>query len=198
MDLTGLRAGFALTGSFCTFSVVLPQVKKLKEAGADILPIMSETAAGTDTRFGTAQFFISALEEICGKPVIHTIKDAEPIGPKKLLDILIIAPCTGNTVSKLAAGITDTAVAMAAKATIRNGSPVLIAVSSNDALGANAKNLGLLLNAKNIFFVPFRQDDPEGKQNSLLADMELLIPAAEAALEGKQLQPLILGSIPKQ
>lgn len=195
MDFGGLRIGVALTGSFCTFHSVIPQIAKLKELGADITPIMSETAAANDTRFGAATYFISTLENIAGKGVIKTIAAAEPIGPQRLLDALVIAPCTGNTISKLAAGITDTSVTMAAKAHMRNARPLVIAISTNDALGMSAKNIGLLLNVKNIYFVPFRQDSPEGKPNSAVADMEKLIPAVSAALDGRQLQPLILGSI---
>ncbi len=194
MYLNGLTVGFALTGSFCTFNAVIPQVKRIVENGATVIPIMSETAASTDTRFGTALHFKTELEDITGRPVISSIKDAEPIGPKKLLDALIIAPCTGNTISKLAAGITDTSVAMAAKAHLRNLRPVIIAISTNDALGASAKNMGLLLNSKNIFMVPFGQDDPESKQTSMVAHMELIPETLSMALQGKQIQPLVLGS----
>lgn len=192
MDLNGMRVGFAMTGSFCTFAKVLPQVKTLADMGCKITPIMSETAAATDTRFGSAEYFKNALSEITGAPLIHTVKDAEPIGPKKLLDILVIAPCTGNTLSKLANGITDSSVCMAAKAHLRNGRPLVIAVSTNDALGASARNIGQLMNAKNIYFVPFRQDDPLHKQTSMVADMERIAAAMETALDGKQLQPVIV------
>lgn len=192
MDLNGMRVGFAMTGSFCTFAKVLPQVKTLTDMGCKITPIMSEIAAATDTRFGSAEYFKNALAEITGAPLIHTVKDAEPIGPKKLLDILVIAPCTGNTLSKLANGITDSSVCMAAKAHLRNGRPLVIAVSTNDALGASARSIGQLMNTKNIYFVPFRQDDPLHKQTSMVADMERIAATLEAALDGKQLQPVIV------
>ncbi len=192
MDLSGITAGFALTGSFCTFSAVLPQIEKLKLTGAKILPIMSTAAANTDTRFGTAASFRERIEEITEAEIITSIAKAEPIGPKKLLDILIVAPCTGNTLAKLAGGITDTPVTMAVKAHLRNGRPVLLAVSTNDGLSGAAKNIGHLLNVKNIFFVPFGQDDAQGKPTSLVADMSLLVPATMAALSGRQLQPVLV------
>lgn len=188
----GVRAGFAVTGSFCTFGKVVAQLPKLVESGYEIIPIMSEISYTTDTRFGTAQNFIEQIESITGKRIIHTIKDAEPIGPKALLDILIIAPCTGNTLGKLANGITDTPVTMAAKAHLRNGRPVLIAVSSNDAMAASARNIGVLMNAKNYFFVPMRQDDIQKKPTSLVADMSMILPAAKEALEGRQIQPIYI------
>ena len=192
MDLSGVKVGFALTGSFCTFSAVLPEIKNLAEAGADITPIMSETARNTDTRFGKAEDFASEIEEITGKKIISKITEAEPIGPKSLLDIVIIAPCTGNTISKLANGITDSSVTMSAKAHLRNGKPVLIAVSTNDGLAASGKNLGTLLNTKNIFFVPFGQDDYIKKPTSLVADMKQIVPACSLALHRRQLQPIII------
>lgn len=187
-----VRAGFAVTGSFCTFDRVFSQLPKLAAAGFELTPIMSEISFSTDTRFGTAKSFIDRVEAVSGKKIIHTIKDAEPIGPKALLDILIVAPCTGNTLGKLANGITDTPVTMAVKAHLRNERPVLIAVSSNDAMAASAKNIGLLMNTKHIFFVPMRQDDTVKKPTSLVADMEQILPAALAALEGLQLQPVTL------
>ncbi len=184
--------GFAMTGSFCTFKKVVNELKKLKEnTGANFIPIMSENAYSIDTRFGQAADFINQIEEITGKKVIHTIAGAEPIGPKNLLHALIIAPCTGNTLAKLAGGITDTSVTMAAKATLRNKNPVIIAPSTNDGLGASAKNIGSLLNNKNIFFVPFGQDDPFQKNNSLVADMSLIEKTLEAALSGIQTQPVL-------
>ncbi len=192
MDLSGITAGFALTGSFCTFQSVLPEIENLKHAGAEIVPIMSRTAAETDTRFGTAESFRRRIEEICDAEIITTVKDAEPIGPQKLLDILIVAPCTGNTLGKIAAGITDTSVTMAVKAHLRNARPVLLAVSTNDGLAGAAKNIGLLLNTKNIFFVPFGQDDPDRKPTSLVADMPSIVPAAFSALLRRQHQPLII------
>lgn len=184
-------AGFALCGSFCTLKSVIPQVRRLLDAGFDIYPIMSETTYSTDTRFGKARDFINAMETMTGRTVIHTIKDAEPIGPKKLLDIIIVAPCTGNTLGKLACGITDTSVTMAVKAHLRNNRPVVLAVSTNDGLAASGKNIGALLNTKNIYFVPYRQDDPAKKATSLVANMDKILQTATAALGGVQLQPII-------
>lgn len=187
-----LTAGFAICGSFCTFSKTIPEIAVLKENGFDIIPIMSEISYTTDTRFGKAEDFIKQIEDICGRPVIHSIAGAEPIGPKSLLDILIIAPCTGNTLGKLAGGITDSSVTMAAKAHLRNAKPIVIAVSTNDALGASSKNIGSLINTKNIFFVPFRQDNTDKKPTSMVADMKLIPETVKAALEGRQIQPVIL------
>ncbi len=195
MELKEKTIGFALTGSFCTYSKVIPEIKKLKDEGAKIIPIMSEISASTDTRFGKASDFINTIEEITGNKVIKTISEAEPIGPKKLLDALVIAPCTGNTISKLANGIADSTVTLAAKSHLRNIRPVLIAISTNDGLGNNAKNIGILANKKNIFLVPFGQDDCREKQNSLVADMELIILSLKEALDGKQLQPLLISHI---
>lgn len=192
MDLSGITAGFALTGSFCTFSTVLPEMENLKLAGAKIVPIMSKTAAETDTRFGTADSFRRRIEALCGTEIITTIEGAEPIGPGKLLDLLVVAPCTGNTLAKIAHGITDTPVTMAVKAHLRNARPVLLAVSTNDGLSGAAKNIGLLLNTKNIFFVPFGQDDPDRKPTSLVADMPSIVPAAGAALLHRQMQPILV------
>lgn len=189
--MQNVNVGFAMCGSFCTFSRAVGQIEKLVESGADVTPIMSETAYTTDTRFGRAEDFEAYIETLCGKPIIHTIAGAEPIGPKKLLDILIIEPCTGNTLGKLANGITDSCVTLAAKAHLRNARPVLIAVSTNDALGASARNIGSLMNYKNIFFVPMRQDNFKKKPNSIVADFTLTQEAAEAALDGTQLQPII-------
>lgn len=186
------KIGFAMTGSFCTFSRVLTELEKLCLIYPDVTPIMSKTAFETDTRFGSAEYFREQIRSICKKDIISTISQAEPIGPKKLFDVLVIAPCTGNTLSKLALGVTDSNVTMAAKAHLRNERPLLIAPSTNDGLGASAKNLGLLLNTKNVFFVPFGQDDPIKKQKSLVADFSKLIPALESAAEGVQYQPLLL------
>ncbi len=191
MILEGKNIGFAMTGSFCTFSIVMEELKELQKTGANIIPIVSQNVQSTDTRFGKAEDFIKQLETICGNKVIKTIKEAEPIGPKKLLDALLVAPCTGNTLAKLANGITDTGVTMAAKATMRNACPVVIAVSTNDGLGASAKNIGLLLNMKNIYFVPFGQDDPVKKCNSLVANMSKMRESLEMALEGVQIQPIL-------
>jgi dipicolinate synthase subunit B len=183
-------AGFAITGSFCTFDDAIPQMEKLKAAGFDIVPIMSQIAYETDTRFGLAENFRNKVKEITGRDIIHTIFDAEPIGPKSLLDILVIAPATGNTMSKIANGINDTPVTMAAKAHLRNGKPVVIAAATNDALSAAAQNIGRLFNVKNIYFVPMQQDDIIKKPTSLIADFEQIVPTVEAALQGKQLQPV--------
>lgn len=192
MELRGKRIGFGITGSYCTFSAVLPEIQRLIEAGALVSPIMSEAAATVDTRFGKAQDILDQVEEICGQKVMSTIAEVEPIGPRRLLDLLIIAPCTGNTIAKLANGITDTAILMAAKAQLRNERPVLLAISTNDGLSNNAKNIGLLLNRRHIFMVPFGQDDPHGKSRSLVADMTLISSAAGMALEGRQIQPLLI------
>lgn len=192
MAFEKLRIGFAMTGSFCTFSKVMKEIDNLKEKGAELVPIMSEMVWNTDTRFGKAEDFIERFKTVTGKDIIHTIKDAEPIGPKNLLDALIIAPCTGNTISKIANGITDSCVAMAAKASLRNNAPVIIAISTNDGLGSSARNIGILLNKKNIFFVPFGQDDPNGKPDSLVADMTKITQTLEAALKGEKIQPQII------
>ncbi|MBQ9757871.1 MAG: dipicolinate synthase subunit B [Clostridia bacterium] len=191
MNLKNKTVGFAITGSFCTFKKVFPQIKKLVEAGAKVIPIMSETSYTTDTRFGKAEEHIRKLEEMTKEKVIASIRDAEPIGPKEILDVLVVAPCTGNSLAKIATGIADSSVTLAVKAHLRNKRPVVIAVSTNDGLGNNAKNIGILSNMKNIFFVPFGQDDFKNKENSLVAEMEQIVPSIEAALEGKQLQPVI-------
>ncbi|MDR1101667.1 MAG: dipicolinate synthase subunit B [Clostridiales bacterium] len=192
MRFDGVCAGFALTGSFCSIAQVVPQISGLIKEGARVLPIVSEVIARTDTRFGKAAEILAELSQICGGEVISTVRDAEPIGPKKLIDALIIAPCTGNTLGKLAGGITDSTVTMAAKAHLRNGRPLIIGVSTNDGLAGSAKNVGLLLNTKNVYFVPFGQDNPQGKPRSLMADFELIPDALQAALKGEQLQPILL------
>ena len=192
MAFEGLRIGFAMTGSFCTFSKVIKEIENLKSQNADLIPIMSEMVWNTDTRFGKAEEFIEKVTAISGTEIIHDIKGAEPIGPKNLLDALIVAPCTGNTISKIANGITDSCVAMAAKATLRNNRPVILAVSTNDGLGSSARNIGTLLNKANIYFVPFGQDDPTGKPDSLVADMTKISATLNAALIGKKLQPQII------
>lgn len=186
-----LNIGFALTGSFCTFGGIIPVIQELKASDHNIIPIMSYNAYNTDTRFGTARFFREKLREICDNNIIASIEEAEPIGPKKLLDILIIAPCTGNTLAKLSAGIADTPVTLAAKSHLRNSRPLLIAVSTNDALAGAAKNIGNLINYKNIYFVPYNQDDHTNKPTSIVADFGKIIPAMHEAIEGKQLQPVI-------
>lgn len=189
--LAGKRIGFALTGSFCTLAQVMPQLEKLVAAGALVTPIVSEAVANLDTRFGKAAEWLEKLEEITGQVPLDTIVAVEPIGPKKLLDLLIIAPCTGNTMAKLALGITDSAVLMAAKAQLRNERPLLLAISTNDALSGNAGQLGKLLNKPNIYFLPFSQDDPVHKPNSLVAQLDLLMESTKLALEGQQLQPVL-------
>lgn len=190
-NLKGKKIGIAFTGSFCTYEKIFPQLQKLADAGADITTIFSNASQTINSRFGTAESFLERAEQITGKPPIRTIEDAEPIGPKSLLDILVIFPCTGNTAAKLANGITDTPVLMAAKAHLRNEKPLVISLSTNDALGMNMKNIGLLLNTKHIYFVPFGQDDPMKKTNSLVANVNLLLPTITAALDHKQYQPII-------
>ena len=186
-----MNVGFALCGSFCTFSKAFP-VMELLSRDYSVTPVFSEAAYSTDTRFGSAKEHIAMAEELCGTSPIHTIVQAEPIGPKKLFDILVIAPCTGNTLAKLAHGIADGPVTMAAKSHLRNGRPVLIAVSTNDALNTAAENIGKLMAKKHYYFVPFRQDDPVNKPCSMVADFSMIPQALEAALEGRQLQPVIL------
>lgn len=192
MLLQDIKVGFALTGSFCTFARIVPEIEKLVAEGADIMPIMSETVDGTDTRFGKADEWKMKIEAITGKKIVKSIPEAEPIGPKALLDVLVVAPCTGNTLAKIANAVTDTSVTMAVKAHLRNNRPVIIAVSTNDGLSANAKNLGQLLNVKNVFFVPFGQDDPLKKENSLVAKFDMIIPTILDAMKGKQIQPLLV------
>ncbi|AGC69064.1 dipicolinate synthase B chain [Thermoclostridium stercorarium subsp. stercorarium DSM 8532] len=192
MSISGKRIGFGLTGSFCTLQSALAQMQKLVLLGADVIPVVSYAVKSTDTRFGTAEYFLEQIKMISGKECIASIADAEPIGPSKKLDLMVVLPCTGNTLAKLANGITDTPVTMACKAHLRNNRPVLLGIATNDGLGANAKNIGLLMNTKNIYFVPFRQDDPENKHNSLVCRMDLFIPAVEAALEGRQLEPVLV------
>lgn len=189
--MKGTRILYALTGSFCTFEMALSALEELVESGADVTPAMSYHAAGLDTRFGTAASFKKRLEDITGKRVIETLSETEPIGPQKLMDIVLVAPCTGNTMSKLAWGITDTPVLMACKSQLRNARPVLLALSSNDGLSGGAQSMGKLLNTKNVFFVPMFQDDPMNKPTSLGADYASLQAAIESALQGKQLQPVI-------
>ncbi len=191
MDLKDKKIGFAMTGSFCTFKKVIEELRRLSSKGAEIFPIMSLSSSTFDTRFGSADGFMNEIREITKKEIITTIPAAEPIGPKNYLDALIISPCTGNTLAKLACGITDTPVTMAAKATLRNKKPVVVAVSTNDGLGASAKNIGLLLNNKNIYFVPFGQDDCINKPASLVADMTKIAETVEEALLGRQLQPVL-------
>jgi len=185
-----LRIGIALTGSYCTYDKALTAIGELCEK-YDVTAIMSETAASTDSRFGAAEDFIARLEAMTGKAVLKTIVEVEPIGPQKMFDVLVIAPCTGNTAAKLASGITDSCVTMAAKSHLRNGGPVLLAIGTNDGLSAGARNIAELLNRKNIYFLPFYQDDPVGKPRSLASDYASLERSILDALEGKQSQPIL-------
>ncbi len=190
-ELSGVRVGCAMTGSFCTFRSAFDAWRALRDAGAELVPIMSFNAASTDTRFFPADEARRIFGEIAGRPPLATLAQVEPIGPKKLLDTLAIAPCTGNTLAKLANGIADTPVTLAAKSHLRNGRPLVIAVSSNDALAGNAANLGRLMAARHVYFVPFRQDDPAEKPNSLVARFELLAETVKNALDGRQIQPML-------
>lgn len=190
--MTDKTIGFAICGSFCTFGKVLSRLQTLCDEGFKIIPIMSFNAFSTDTRFGSAESFAERLENMTGNKVICTIADAEPIGPKKMLDLLIVAPCTGNTLAKLAVGIADTPVTLAVKSQLRNARPVLIGISTNDALGTAAANIGTLMSRKHYFFIPYRQDDFINKPTSVVADFSQILPAATAALEGRQLQPMLL------
>jgi len=192
MRLAGKTIGIAMTGSFCTIPQVLPAIEKLVKEGASVYPILSEKVATLNTKDGIAADIVCALERITGKEPILTIAEVEPLGPGKTLDALVIAPCTGNTLAKLAYGITDGPVLMAAKSTMRNLRPVIIGISTNDALSRNAKNLGALLNEKHIFMIPFRQDAPFEKPCSLISDMRLLVDTVVLALDGKQLQPILV------
>ena len=194
--MESIRVGFAFCGSFCTYDKAAAALEQVKADFGNVTPIVSERFAALDTRFGNAHDHLREIERICDKRVIATVQAAEPIGPGKLLDVLIIAPCTGNTLAKLAAGVTDSSVTMAAKAHLRNGRPLVIAMATNDGLAAGARNVGELLCRKNVYFVPFRQDDPVGKPASLMADFGLVSKTAQAALEGRQLQPILLGANP--
>lgn len=195
MNLKGLRIGFCICGSFCTFDNIIPGLRKLVEKGAEVTAIFSEPTYNWDTRFYSAKEFRSIVEGITGRKVIRSIVEAEPIGPGKTMDIVVVAPCTGNTMAKLANAVTDSPVTMACKAHLRNERPVVLAISTNDGLGINAKNLGILLNTKNIYFVPFGQDSPKGKTNSLVANFDMLLPTIESAINGEQIQPLLYGKI---
>lgn len=186
------RLGVALCGSYCTYGKLFPALSALAEE-YELVPIMSDTAARTDTRFGTAAEHIARLEELCKAPPVTSVVSAEPLGPAAPMDALLIAPCTGNTLAKLAHGISDSAVTMAAKAHLRNNRPVVVAFSTNDGLSGSLGNIATLLNRKNYYFVPFRQDAPEAKPNSLASDFSLIPQTLEAALSARQLQPLVLG-----
>ncbi len=187
-----LKIGIGITGSFCTISKIPPVISALAEKGYDVYAVLSETVADTDTRFGKAEDLKNTLKEITGKEPLTKLTEVEPIGPKASLDILVIAPCTGNTISKIANGIADTSVTLAVKSHLRNNRPVVIAVSTNDGLGGNAPNIGKLLSRKNIYIVPFRQDDCIEKENSLLSDFNLIENTIKSALKGNQLQPLLI------
>ena len=192
MDLKDKKIGFILTGSFCTFQKVIPKMKEIKKLGAEIIPIMSFSSYNLDTKFGKAKDFIEEIENITGKEIIHTIQGAEPIGPKKMTDIMIIAPCSGNTMAKLACDIIDTPATMAAKSHLRNNRPLVIAPSTNNGLSGNAENIGKLLNRKNYYFVPFRQDNPITKPRSIVFDAEYIIKSIEYALDGEQISPILI------
>jgi dipicolinate synthase subunit B len=192
MKLKGKNIGIAITGSFCTFDKIENQIKNLVDEGANVFPIFSKNVQTINSRFGSTQDYIKKICEMTGNKPILTIEEAEPIGPKSYLDILIIAPCTGNTLAKLVNGITDTPVLMAAKAHMRNSKPLVISVSTNDALGINFKNIGSLLNIKNIYFVPFGQDNALNKPTSMIAHTDLIVDTLEKALDGQQIQPVIV------
>ena len=192
MDLKDKKIGFTLTGSFCTFQKVIPKMKEIKKLGAEIIPIMSFNSYNLDTKFGKAKDFIEEIENITEKEIIHTIQGAEPIGPKKMTDIMIIAPCSGNTMAKLACDIIDTPATMAAKSHLRNNRPLVIAPSTNNGLSGNAENIGKLLNRKNYYFVPFKQDNPITKPRSIVFDAEYIIKTIEFALDGEQISPILI------
>ncbi|KIL41389.1 dipicolinate synthase subunit B [Gordoniibacillus kamchatkensis] len=192
MDWNGLTVGYALTGSHCTLEEVMPQIRRFVDAGANVVPIVSYSVQTTDTRFGNASDWLQQLRDITGNDIVDSIVKAEPLGPSKLMDVMVIAPCTGNTTSKLANAMTESPVLMAAKAQMRNQRPLVLAISTNDGLGLNAANIAKLLIMKNIYFVPFGQDAPKVKPNSLVARMDLVMETCEAALQGKQLQPLLI------
>ncbi|MDA7025807.1 dipicolinate synthase subunit B [Bacillus sp. CLL-7-23] len=194
MSLKGKRIGFGLTGSHCTYDSVFPQIEELVNSGAEVRPIVTSTVKSSNTRFGEGTEWVRKIEELTGFEVIDTIPKAEPLGPKTPLDCMVIAPLTGNSMSKLANAMTDSPVLMATKATVRNSRPVVLGISTNDALGLNGVNLMRLMTTKNIFFVPFGQDDPYQKPNSLVAKMELLCPAIEEALSHKQIQPVLVNN----
>ncbi len=189
--MSQLNLGYAMCGSFCTLKNSVSTLKELRSDGHNITPIMSEIVFKSDTRFYACEDLKKEVTEICQNKIIDSVVTAEPIGPKKLFDVLVVCPCTGNTLAKIANGITDTSVTMAVKAHLRNKKPVVLAIATNDALAASAKNIGLLLNTKNIFFVPFAQDDPTNKNNSLISDFSLLKETIKYALNGEQIQPIL-------
>lgn len=186
-----MTIGFALTGSFCTFSKVIPQIGVLTKAGHTVIPILSPISYTEDTRFGKASAFREQIESLSGHAVLHTMQEVEPIGPQKMLDVLVVAPCTSNTLAKLANGINDTPVTMACKSHLRNGRPVVLAISTNDALGLAARNIGALFAFRDFYFVPFGQDSVEKKPRSMVAHFDLILPTVEAATKGEQLQPIL-------
>ena len=192
MNFEGIKVGFVITGSFCTFSKTIPKIKELVKLGAKVLPIMSYNAYNMDTKFGKAYDFIKEIEETTENKIIHTIQNAEPIGPKKMTDIMIVAPASGNTMAKLANDIIDTPAVMACKSHLRNNNPLIIAPSTNNGLTGNAVNIGNLLNRKNYYFVPFKQDNPITKPSSITFDTEYIIRTIEYALKGEQIQPILL------
>lgn len=192
MSLQGKKIGFGLTGSHCTYDAVFPEIEKLVKAGAEVVPVVTYTVENTETRFGRGEDWVQKIEEVTGREAINSIVEAEPLGPKEPLDCMVIAPLTGNSMSKLANAITDNPVLMAAKATLRNRKPVVLGISTNDALGLNGVNLMKLMAAKNIFFIPFGQDSPVKKPTSMVARMPLLLDTVEYALKGEQIQPVII------
>jgi len=192
MDIKGKRIGFALTGSFCTFERVLQEMRNMVKGGADIVPIMSFNSCSMDTKFGNAEYFIKEIKKISGKEIITTIQEAEPIGPQKMTDIMLVAPCSGNTIAKLANNIVDTPVTMAIKSHLRNEKPVVIAISTNDGLAGSAENIGKLLNRKHYFVVPFKQDNPITKPRSLVFDDKYIIKTVQEAFENRQIQPVLV------
>lgn len=192
MELSGCNIGFAITGSFCTFDKIKPQIDILKKTGANVIPVFSYNAQNFDTRFNVAKEYVKEICDLTGNDGIFTIQQAETVGPKKLFDAMVIAPCTGNTSAKLANGITDTPVLMAAKAHLRNNKPLIIAISTNDALGINLQNIGKLIIVKNVYFVPFGQDNYQAKPNSMIADLNKIKETIEMALDSKQIQPLLV------
>ena len=192
MEVKGKKIGFVLTGSFCTFKKTIPKMKELKDLGADILPIMSNNSYKLDTKFGKSKDFIDEIEKICEKEIIHTIQGAEPIGPGHLTDIMIVAPASGNTMAKLAVDIIDTPATMAVKSHLRNNLPVVIAPSTNNGLGANMINIATLMNRRNYYFVPFKQDNPITKPRSIVFDADYIIKTIEYALDGEQIEPILL------
>ncbi|MEK4667230.1 dipicolinate synthase subunit B [Niallia sp. FSL R7-0271] len=192
MSLQGKRIGFGISASHCTYAEVMPQVERLVSLGADVVPVVTGNVQHTDTRFGKGLEWIGKLEEVTGNEIIDSIVKAEPLGPKIPLDCMVIAPLTGNSMSKFANAMTDNAVLMAAKATLRNQKPVVLGISTNDALGLNGVNLMRLMATKHIYFIPFGQDDPDKKPNSMVARMSMLAETINAAIEGKQIQPVIV------